>query len=137
MREILYRARRCDNGEWIYGTPYQEYDTFWCEWEWKIQTKHPLTNVPYMHLTVDSKTISQFTGLLDKNGKKIFEGDIVSIDGRKCHQRSVIKYDTGALYVDFCQWEGRPKIKAPLYDFTNNIEFEIIGNIYDNPELLV
>ena len=113
MREILYRAKRIDNGEWVYGTPYQEYNSFWGEWLWIIQTKHPLTNVPYMHLEVDKKTIGQFTGLSDKNYKKIFEGDIMNNAG------NVVEFCNGSFCIngdsDLAYWTGT----------------EIIGNIYD------
>ena len=47
MREILFRGKRIDNCDWAEGTPFQEYDNFWGKWLWLIQTKHPLTNVPY------------------------------------------------------------------------------------------
>lgn len=127
MEEILFRARRNDNGEWIYGTPYQEYSSFWCEWEWKIQTKHPLTNVPYMHLTVDRKTISQFTGLADKNYKKIFKGDIVKY---RDDSVGVVDFADGAFGVRF-----NDGTSAMFLCFAADYS-EVIGNIYDNPELL-
>lgn len=126
MREILFRARRADNGEWVYGTPYQEYSDFWCEWEWKIQTKHPLTNVPYLHLTIDGKTISQFTGLLDKNGKKIFEGDIVRVH-----------INSEYLLKKICVVAIHDMMCLPWVINDNGvISREVIGNIYDNPELI-
>jgi uncharacterized phage protein (TIGR01671 family) len=129
MREILYRARREDNGEWVHGTPYQEYDSFWQEWEWKIQTKHPLTNVPYMHLTVDRKTISQFTGLADKNHKKIFEGDIV------VHHTipMLVKWDE-----DSASFVVGYNMNEQYYEnmLHGSGYLEVIGNVYDNPELL-
>lgn len=138
MREILFRARRADNGEWVYGTPYQEYSDFWCEWEWKIQTKHPLTNVPYLHLTIDGKTISQFTGLLDKNGKKIFEGDIVTTDIARPY--NIVEFRDGCFMFNCNDGDDDyydimlPILKEPhtVYEYG-----EVIGNIYDNPELIL
>lgn len=143
MREILFRGKRCDNGEWVEGTPFQEYNNFWGEWLWIIQTKHPLTNVPYLHLEIDRKTISQFTGLADKNGKRVFEGDIV----RGRHWTSYYNKnpeDFHSWRVDWSEKSGlitfvdSPTTKARLsiHDFADFGEVEVIGNIHDNPELL-
>lgn len=117
MREILFRARRIDNGKWVCGTPFQEYNNFWGDWLWIIQTKHPLTNVPYMHLEVDGKTISEFTGLLDKNGKEIFEGDVMNNAG------NVVEFCNGGFCING---------DSDLAFWTKT---EVIGNIHDNPEL--
>lgn len=145
MREILFRGRRGDNGEWIYGTPFQEYSNFWCEWEWIIQTKHPLTNVPYMHLQIDGKTVGQFTGLTDKNGKRAFEHDVI-----KHHfgdEIGVIRYGEYrnpfgddshgghvGFYVDWVSGKNPELLRKDLGYWMKIVE--IIGNIHDNPELL-
>lgn len=129
MREILFRGKRIDNGDWAEGTPFQEYNNFWGEWLWLIQTKHPLTNVPYLHLEIARKTISQFTGLADKNGKKIFEGDILK--GSWNTILIVFYDDVSASY----------RVKTPTgYErdpsYYGIDRLEVIGNIHDNPELL-
>lgn len=118
MREILFRAKRIDNGNWVEGMPFQEWSDFWGDWLWIIQTKHPLTNVPFLHLEIDRKTISQFTGLNDKNGKKIFEGDILS---------------SGWGYKGEVEFDS---IMYAKLECLFNEDCEIIGNIHDNPELL-
>lgn len=131
MRDILFSAKRFDNGEWVEGTPFQEYSDFWGEWQWIIQTKHPLTNAPYLHLEVNKKTLRQFTGLNDKNGKKIFEGDIV-------------RYMQNDIMV--VVWNNESAAFVGAYSAINfnycatlingHMYLEVIGNIYDNPELL-
>lgn len=126
MREILFRGKKMDNGEWVYGTPFQEYSEFWDEWEWKIQTKHPLTNVPYMRLKVNINTICQFTGLTDKNGKRIFEGDIVK-DITDGVLREVFYCNESAMFLK------KGILRSSL---GNPLHLEVIGNIHDNPELL-
>ena len=123
MREILFRAKRIDNGEWVYGTPYQEYNDFWGEWIWKIQTKHPITNVPFMNLEVDKRTICQFTGLTDENNIKIFEGDILEWNpkeyGKEYFELVEWKYDLlGFREEDWGQW------------------CSVAGNIFENSKLL-
>ena len=146
MREILFRGKRIDNGEWIEGTPFQEYNNFWGEWLWFIQTKHPLTNVPYLHLEIDKKTVGQFTGLTDKNGKKIFEGDIFPIEDEII---AVVIFKNGCFRMEeygLCgAWTesgfdecggGWGIIECCPIDWYNIIDMEVIGNIHDNPELL-
>lgn len=141
MREILFRGKRADNGEWVSGSfEVDHYDSpDGIKDEYKITDTYCLIDDfgvgPYMSglsERVDPTTVGQFTGLLDKNGSKIFEGDIV----------------TGA---DFDEEDGYAKIvwdektarfnieaKSVAYDFDNyrGNEIEVIGNIYDNPELI-
>lgn len=132
MREILFKAKRIDNGEWVEGAycPSSldsllgemqpkpniiklggEYDGFWFE--------------------VIPETVSQYTGLTDKNGKKIFEGDIVA--NQFDHSiRATIIYN----HVSFCyMWDKyTASIRRCEYEpmFTNtDIVMEVIGNIHD------
>ena len=147
MREILFRAKRIDNGKWVEGTPYQEYVEFWKEWEWFIQTKHPLTNVPYMHLEINKKTICEFTGLTDKNGKKIFEGDIIKFHKFRGEPDwiGVVKYEhcsyiaVGRMPLAYEKRIGEEPHFCPFEVQINGIikdTIKVIGNIHDNPELL-
>lgn len=127
-REILFRGKRTFCNEWVFGDLGHYPDRT------KIDTHE--NGQPWRGYDVFPETVGQFTGLTDKNGDKIFEGDIVAIIGRKCIQHSVVKYYRGSLYVDFQDHPGYGKRKVPLYDFTNNVSFVVIGNIHDNPELL-
>ena len=77
---------------------------------------------------VMTDTVGQYTGLTDKNGKKIFEGDIVGVgECDKIYEKVVVYFDKGAFRVS--------QFAIDLLE-TRNIDCEVIGNIYDNPELL-
>lgn len=125
MREILFRGKRVDNGEWTYGyyCP-KPYSHFPCE-----ATIFPSETIDrdWHGERVDPDTVGRFTGLTDRNGVKIFEGDIVLHKG-ECGLVGY-SYDYGMFEVDFD------------YCFASFIDIsasnrEVIGNIYDNPELL-
>jgi len=115
-REILFRAKRLDNGQWVEGNvqvPNKEtLHVFnkWFMWDEKnIQRQ------------VDSGTVGQFTGMTDKHGKRIFEGDIIRIGEIPDKQSEKI---SSILFMHDI-----------LYAISRNIWVEIVGNIYDNPEL--
>ena len=127
MREILFRGKRKDNSEWIFG----EYITIYDDQKYKaIKTCIELNTGIY---EVDPDTVCQYTGLLDKNGKKIFESDIVQ-NAEFCPDNEgygVIEWnDDEAMFVvdaDYC-----------YYDFYHiyGAELEVIGNVFDNRELI-
>jgi uncharacterized phage protein (TIGR01671 family) len=94
------------------------------------------TNYYYDYWDVDPKTVGQFTGLKDINGKEIFEGDIVLTQNETTR---VIVYEFAAFYVNG-EREGK-KVSYPLYyqcllEKGSKINFEIIGNIHEHPNLL-
>lgn len=145
MREILFRGKRVDNGGWVEGYLTQDPDlcqSFIEGWDYYTDGGG-LEREPFCH-EVYPETVGQFTGLTDKNGKKIFEGDIISAKG----------YDTTTGVVEFKEYKyvihSRDKYK---YDHSQSLEkeehwndghmhydgiyeFQVLGNIYDNPELL-
>lgn len=124
MREILFRGKTND-GQWLEGDLIQYAGTsqIW------VQTDEGKWN-----FVVDPATVGQFTGLCDKNGKKIFEGDILLTNGMDGKLLWVSYFDDETAQFDFC----------PLgheYCSTHNELYysskrQIIGNIHDNPELL-
>lgn len=119
-REILFRGKQKDNGEWVCGTPifYSRGTTAMCK---EYQRNE----------NIDPKTVGQYTGLRDKNGKKIFEGDISK-------DKLVVTYIPQK--ASFCLAK-RGWLFAHFFDEAIKVEngvaeIEIIGNIHDNPELL-
>lgn len=137
MREILFRGKRVDNGKWVegyYGVKGQGTDA---EEHFIIKSKIMTTNSlksQFAEVKVDPETVGQFTGIVDKNGKKIFEGDIIE---SPAYMRYVIKYDIE--YAMFAKYiVSRPThFEGRLVNINAMTEvFEIIGDIYNNPELL-
>ena len=126
MREILFRGKRKDNGEWVQGD-------LWCNPYGKraICIVSPINN----QATTGGnecieETIGQYTGLTDKNGKKIFEGDLClcnrNINDRFDKTVFEIKYDKLIGFYGENEWGGNT-ISADEFDMC-----EIVGNIHDN-----
>lgn len=133
-REILFRGKRLSDGEWVEGGIYRGNFT------WIIVTDASGRFKQYM---VDPSTVGQYTGLTDKNGKRIWEGDIVR--GRHWTRRNDKNPEAYNLWrVDWIEKSGlitfidSPTTEARLsiHDFADFGEVEVIGNIHDNPELL-
>lgn len=126
MREILFRGKRMDDGEWMCGNL-----TVWSDGGASID-KEPTEASPLY--AVIPETVGQYTGLTDKKDVKMFEGDIVS--GLFLHSRpvnGVVAFRDGSFGL---LW-SRSGVET-FWAFTSicNVEYEIIGNIHDNPELL-
>jgi uncharacterized phage protein (TIGR01671 family) len=119
MREILFRGKRCDNGEWVDGNLFVD----------EKKEKHEIL-VGYVNYRIsweiDPTTIGQFIGLLDRNGKKIFEGDILNADG----EIYACRWDDGNFEV------GLVNNKESFGIAYATLNMKVIGNIHDNPELL-
>ncbi len=128
MREILFRAKRIDNGEWIEGLPSCDINGNLTEFE----VYRGFANCEIAD--VDSETVCQWTGLTDKNNRKIFEGDICKI-----HSDSIDEED-GCFSVEWNERDARFALYSEglTVDFGNyhGHECEVIGNIFDNPDLL-
>lgn len=128
MREILFRGKRTDNGEWVegyyYKAKYCRTDDELCDY---ITVPHPKEyNEPSSHYIINPETVGQYTGLKDKNGTKIFEGDIakrVWLDKTSFYQ---IVYDNG-----LASFIGQAGLEFTTFDY-DSTEFEVVGNIYDN-----
>ncbi len=132
MREILFRGKRVDNGEWIQGDIVQ----FPVHGVVRIVEQEP----SYKDAEVDSDTVGQYTGLTDKNGKKIFEGDIIKIvpdyDYSDDYSISKVYSYNGVFCVDYHGDDFDSTALGFLEDYLPDGDFEVIGNIHDNPELL-
>lgn len=142
MREIIFRGKRTDNGEWVKGYYSAElYSNTHYISAWYYGSYAELQK-----FEVDPETIGQFTGLTDVNGTRIFEGDIV-----KTHYGNAVKADFVEQVVFFngifctmykpnaaaCGWYsiiGGPRPISPTTVYMDRVE--VIGNLHDNPELL-
>ena len=137
MREILFKAKRIDNGEWVEGY-YTEYNgkTFIGI---NISIYSDIFEVFYIPLIrwfeVDPKTICQFTGLCDKNGKKIWENDILMAHLDESYPEDAT-YETVEWNV--AGWVGHEtgSIGRQYLDKFDLEHYEVVGNIFNNPELL-
>ena len=135
MRDFIVHAKRLDNGEWVEGNLFVPD---------KPDTPTQIcigTNIVRITYDVDPSTIGWYTGSKDKNGKKIFEGDII-----KYKNTDGIKFNGVALTVigkvvyneknaSFAI-SGKDEIGAKHYDYFPIKNIEVIGNIYDNQEIL-
>ena len=152
MREILFRGKRADSGEWVYG------DLLHPDIYGNGYSIEDFTKEKNNCFDIIPESISEFTGLTDKNGKKIFEGDILHFktyqgDDFACPVGTDVYYrvlfgrcnpdmDTLTEYVGF--WAlGKNYDEDDLYECGNSISYLVdshgacvIGNIHDNPELL-
>ena len=133
MREILFRGKRKDTGAWVYGHLHKMdgYGTGYTEYG--IQVQDTSTSRPWSVVVVP-ETVGQFTGLTDRNGKRIFEGDIVTglfLFGLSVN--AVVTFQGGAFGLEW--YRGNTKT---FNAFTSicNFEYEVIGNVHDNTELL-
>lgn len=127
MREIKFRGKRLDNGEWEYGDYHRRAGGVHC-----IIAMEPdeQGKVVYIVHQVNPATVGQFTGLLDKNGKDIYEGDIL-IEPSIFDLPRTVFWDHrfmrfGNIAPSTCGY-------IALHDYRKP---EIIGNIHDNPELM-
>ena len=136
MREILFRGKRIDNGEWVEGFyNHIPCGRFLCD-EHCIQTIKQDGRIGQLYDVYDS-TVEQFTGLTDKNGKKIFENDIIVIcyesDGENFSETKRVHYNE----KECCWYPMRWDECCEYCDhYTEVKSIEVIGNIHDNPELL-
>nr|DAF79712.1 MAG TPA: YopX protein [Caudoviricetes sp.] len=134
MREILFRAKAINrvkgreyrtsykNGNWVYGLVTKMYDDRFPNLPATMRNTDGVSNID-----VDYKSIGQYTGLTDKNGKKIFENDIVKIKGKT---RYIFYGSSGFRHTNYGEYADT------LEKVSTTEDCEVIGNIYDNPELL-
>lgn len=132
MREILFRGKRTDNGEWVEGYYYKvkccRIDDELCDYITIPYIEQ--CNLPNSQYIVNPETVGQYIGLKDRNGINIFEGDIVKRVWFGKMSIYQIVYDN-----DLASFIGQAGVRFTTFDY-GPTEFEVIGNIYDNPELL-
>ena len=129
---IKFRGKSADNVKWITGYYYHE-----CGNTYIVEDRQSLSetsrNVPYV---VIPETVGQFTGLFDKNGKEIYEGDIlhtVTFGFEPEEYTAIILYDNCRFQLS----NGRNLFYFGQSDLTKMDDTIVIGNIYDNPELII
>lgn len=155
MREILFKAKRLDNGEWVEG--------FYHYTNYIYPDTNKLAFTKYFIMPINSQdayeirpdTICQYTGLTDKNGNKIWENDVLCGHGNKDDLAKVLFGDFDVIDVETIDtvdrvygWHTKPIptdrlsrylpfcLPMSLTDFyINRSEYEVIGNIFDKPEL--
>ena len=145
-REIIYRGKRCSDGEWVYGF----YVESKCSWQGHKPHKswivpNAISNGGFFNIlgryAVKDDTVGQFAGLYDKNGMKIFEGDIVEVydftSAYASKYRGVVKMYRGSWCVEYedsiLDIVAHPRL---FFDDFADRKTEVIGNIYDNQDLL-
>ena len=136
MREILFKAKSIQTGEWIEGIPIKTHLGLFISFE---ENPHYCSQYGYMEiddiLMVDEKTLCQFTGLCDKNGNKIWENDILMAHLDEYYPEDVT-YETVEWGV--AGWVGHEtgSTDREYLDEFDTEHFEVVGNILDNKELL-
>ena len=139
MRDILFKAKRIDNGEWVEGF-------YFCMVHNDGRHIHhfimPLgvdlslgTPIEKIQVEIDGKTICQYTGLTDKNGNKIWENDIVK---HYNNPNKPTQFVIGAIYwnEDNVRYERSSRYEHAKFSVLYDCVYEVIGNTFDNTELL-
>lgn len=149
MRDILFRGKRIDNGEWVEGYYVYHIKRTICAFNDNVEPEdeqHVIIqdgfsdwNMPRdtVHYDINPDTLCQYTGLKDKNGKKIWENDIVKPYDTVTNEDYIIGWDKEMGAFVFCDINTKDSMYVLVGHYIESIQpVEVIGNIFDNPELL-
>ena len=138
MREILFRGKRLDNGEWVEG--WYQPETMIKHWDGIQETvgvtiAYKVEDGFLEDTLVDPPTVGQYTGLKDKNGKRIFEGDIVHCLARMDESNCVVIFEEGEFRL-VPEKNCKTYVTGGGYHALRCFVKEVIGNIHDNQDML-
>lgn len=139
MRENLFRGKRKDNGEWVYGdlSLYSEPGEIEIAYPTMVEDEEFNLHETFDYAAVDWVTVGQYICVNDKNDTKIFEGDILLIHNDYNGDRNPFPALVGFAEGSFVTW-GERRCGYTTFDSWNTplVWWEVIGNIHDNPELI-
>ena len=136
-REILFRAKKVDGGEWVEGYLLKTHGLYFL---YDIKNADTCRQNSYL---IEEDTICQYTGFTDKNGKKIWENDVIRYYSGEVY--APVKFgeyqnwfdSTSTCHVGFyVDWDEKYGIRKDLGYWINIANVEVVGNIFDNPELM-
>nr|DAH16842.1 MAG TPA: YopX protein [Caudoviricetes sp.] len=148
MREILFKGKRIDNGKWVEGYYYKISETTYCfkedyerkpvpEHHYILQERMTDWGLPnqMVQIEIDPKTLCQFTGMTDKNGKRIWENDIVEAWSQGSRAIGTVKQRVDGLWIMSPAWQNHEfwELKP---NSNGETTVEVLVNAFDNPELL-
>lgn len=147
MEKIWFRAKQSDTRDWVYGYPVKVVSTAGSAWMMVVPPADPDTDGKQVF--IDENTIGGWTGLTDKGGKWIFKGDILKgfdypfyYDGKFNYFAEVVWFENSPAFGIYTIRNPQSNVigrsegnSEHLGDFDNE-KWEVIGNIYDNPELI-
>ena len=139
MREILFRGKRANNNEWIEGgiIPLDTNSGYiFIAEPFLLASTLPVYEIIKYHThLIIPETAGQYTGLTDKNGKRIFEGDIVDCWSEGINAQGTVQQRRDGLWIIYPAWQ-KHIMWGLCPDEYSHTTVEVIGNIHDNPELV-